>query len=330
MRALAPLLPTLLLPLLSAAVSAGTPSPLRLASWNLEWLVSTATTQAARRDCLAGRHAALPCDTALDAGRSSADYASLARYARELDADVIAVQEVEDAATAARVFPGYAFCLSTRNLTQKPGFAIRAGLRFRCGADYEALALDGHGRPGVQLVVDPGGPRELHLLAVHLKSGCATAALETPTIACRQVARQLPAVGAWMQSQRQAGHRHVVLGDFNRSWDVDSGETLALLAGGQAGPLPFDVPEASTGFISCFPGQTFTRYIDHLLVGHGGGLIAEPSNFYRVRFKPADVRHYHLSDHCPVGVVLRFTAAPDWHTRSTVQPTASERPASSR
>ena len=74
---------------------------LTLATWNLEWLVSPATQLAARTLCRNGASARLPCDVALDQARSSGDYAALARYARQLDADVVALQEVEDAATAA-------------------------------------------------------------------------------------------------------------------------------------------------------------------------------------------------------------------------------------
>ena len=72
----------LLLP--SCAVGA----ELKLATWNLEWLTTN------DRDLPADVHPKQPEDIDL-----------LRRYAGELDADVIAVQEVDGPAIAARVFP---------------------------------------------------------------------------------------------------------------------------------------------------------------------------------------------------------------------------------
>jgi len=303
------MLPFRLLLLLLPAMSLATPlPPLRIATWNLEWLASAATTLSARQACLAGaQRAALPCDTALDAARSSADYARLRHYAALADADIITFQEVEDADTAARVFPGRAFCVTGSRAVQNLGFAIRKGLPFRCEPDLAGLAPGPQGRRGAVLIIDPGGPRELHVLGVHLKSGCAQGQLASGATACRQLARQLPQVGAWMREQAEAGHRHVVMGDFNRSWP-DAETARGILRGEAAGSPDFEDPGLEAGFTSCFTGQTFTRYIDHLLIGRSGGLRPVPGSFFRVRFTPADVRHYRLSDHCPTGVVLQFTA----------------------
>jgi endonuclease/exonuclease/phosphatase family metal-dependent hydrolase len=284
------------------------PPPLRVATWNLEWLASPTTALKAREACLAGaQHAALPCETALDARRSGADFARLRHYAAAIGADVIAFQEVEDAGTAARVFTDHAFCLTGSPTVQNLGFAIRRGLAFRCDPDLAALAPGERGRRGAVLVIDPGGPRELHLLGVHLKSGCASGGLTSGAGACGQLRRQLPQLGTWMRTEARAGHRFLVLGDFNRSWENGKAEADALL-GEDAGEPLFDDPGLDSGFTSCFTGQTFTRYIDHLLVGRTGGLRPVAGSFFRVRYTPPDVRHYRLSDHCPTGVVLQFTA----------------------
>ena len=297
----------LLLLLFIPALALGESLPrLRIATWNLEWLVSAATAHAARLRCREGKRTLLPCDVAFDGARSSPDFARLAAYARELDADVVAFQEVEDADTAARIFGGYRFCLSGRRLTQNLGFAVRKGLAFQCGPDVASLAMTGAARPGVTMVLDPGGPRELHLLTVHLKSGCADAPLDSSRPACSLLASQVPRIGAWMNLESRAGHRHVVLGDFNRAWESE-GAAAAITPTADATPQLYD-PGDSSGFRSCYSGQGFTRYIDHLLVGRGAGLGIVPGSFFRVRFEPADVRRYRLSDHCPTGVVLQFTA----------------------
>jgi len=101
-----------------------------------------------------------------------------------------------------------------------------------------------------------------------------------------------------------------VLGDFNRSYTPGAGDPAweALDAGSGAGTRLVDAA-AGTRFQGCYPGQTHTRYIDHVLVGAGRGLGLVPGSFFRVPYAPADVRRYRLSDHCPVGVLLQISTS---------------------
>ena len=85
------------------------PATLRLATWNLEWLVAPESFLALKRSCVpqgaspGSRRRSIPCDVAAKLERSTADFEALARYARELDADVVAMQEV-DGPAAGRPF----------------------------------------------------------------------------------------------------------------------------------------------------------------------------------------------------------------------------------
>jgi hypothetical protein len=80
---------------------------LKLATGNLEWMLSPATFSALKGSCSgndAERRIAqrqLPCDVAASLERSAVDSSAMARYARALDADVIALQEVDGAAARA-------------------------------------------------------------------------------------------------------------------------------------------------------------------------------------------------------------------------------------
>src|ERR1700728_2202803 len=74
----------LLLPLPAASAE------LKIATWNLDWL----TTREAGDD--------LPADVV---PRAEEDFVRLAQYARELNADVVAIEEVDGAAAAAKIFP---------------------------------------------------------------------------------------------------------------------------------------------------------------------------------------------------------------------------------
>ena len=153
---------------LSAKASAA--GELRIAAWNLEHLKDS--------------------DGEGCVGRTVTDYAAIADRLAELDADIVALQEVENAAAAHPVFPAaeWRVEMSARPATgrsarcrQRPlarlghlatGFTIRKGIVYRRNADYRAL---GFGNPfqrwGADITVRQGG-RQPRLLSVHLISGC--------------------------------------------------------------------------------------------------------------------------------------------------------------
>ena len=98
----------------------------------------------------------------------------LRRYAGELDADVIAVQEVDGSAIAARVFPPdkYSIHMSRDHVVQRVGIVVRRGIPYSANPDLTGLDL-GPGRQlrsGVDITLRSQPP--LRVLAVHLKTGC--------------------------------------------------------------------------------------------------------------------------------------------------------------
>ena len=294
----------------AALVPAGaTARDLRLASWNLEWLVSTATTREARNACVAGARPRLPCDVALDQARSATDFAALARLARDLDADVIAIQEVESIEVAAQVFPGYRFCLSEGRVVQNLGFAIRRGLPYRCEADLRELSQGEHLRRGVVLSLYPGTAQNVRLLGVHLTSGCPRSHLPSASAACRQWQNQLPLVAGWISQQSRQRQPFAVLGDFNRELGADDPAGLWMSLGA-AGRGAGGLADAAAGapFRNCRAGQNHASSIDHIFLGGGLQALQVPGSFQRVAYPPADARRYRLSDHCPIAVRLKIPA----------------------
>ena len=137
--------------------------------------------------------------------RTAADFARLQEYARRLNADVIALQEVDGPSAAALVFPDYSFCFTRRSHVQNVGFAVRAGIPFRC-ADYAALALDSDGlRWGAELTLFRTAAGKIQLLSVHLKSGCPSQVLTNRREECRRLAQQVPVLEQWIDARAAEG-----------------------------------------------------------------------------------------------------------------------------
>jgi endonuclease/exonuclease/phosphatase family metal-dependent hydrolase len=295
--------------------------PLKLATWNLEWLIAPAVFKPLKQTCAPrdehsnGLDRRLPCDVAYKLERSTRDFKTLERYAQQLNADVIALQEVDGPAAARLVFPTYQFCFTSRPHLQNNGFAVRPGLSYQCGPDFRPLSLNDHLRRGAELILFPGEPREIHLLSVHLKSGCSTGLLNGPEKTCAELARQVPALEMWIDARAREGKRFAVLGDFNRDLLHDQGPALAPNGTrlhlwpeiDDGNPPEADLVNAAEGtdFRNCVPGQGYSTYIDHIVLSRSLGLRRVPNSFQRVTYTPLDMRRTKLSDHCPIAVSIR-------------------------
>jgi hypothetical protein len=150
----------LLLCLSAACASA---AELKVATWNLEWLTD-------RPD----GDPTLPHDAH---PKRSDDIARLAAYATKLDADLIAIQEVDGRDIAARIFrpDRYAIYMTHDHVVQRVGLVVRRGLEYDTDPDLTTLAVSDHGRSFLRSGADitlhlPGGA--LRVLAVHLKALC--------------------------------------------------------------------------------------------------------------------------------------------------------------
>ena len=284
MRTLALLLILLLAPGLAPGVAGA--AELKLATWNLEWLTLRP----------AGDRA-LPPDVR---PKGPDDRAVLARYATELAADVVALQEVDGQEAAETVFAParYVLHFTTDRVVQRVGFAVRRGLRFVANADLVALNVTpGAPRPlraGADITLDlPGG--RLRLLNVHLKTGCREDKLDrTARPQCELLRLQLAALQGWVAQRRQEGVPFVLMGDFNRWMDARDGFYAGLQS---TGPLA----RATEGHSSpCWGGGGF---IDHIIAGGAarGWMRADSLRVTVYREQGQDWKA-RLSDHCPVSV----------------------------
>jgi endonuclease/exonuclease/phosphatase family metal-dependent hydrolase len=258
---------------------------LKVATWNLEWLT--------------GRAAGDPILPGDVQPKTADDRAVLRGYAKSLDADVVALQEVDGPAIAATVFPPdrYTLYFTRDDVVQRVGVAVRNGIRVQQNADLTGLDVipeaKFHLRSGADLtLLLPSGP--IRLLAVHLKTGCQRDRLESSRRPqCATLRSQVPVLQGWIAQRRREGVPFIILGDFNRWMDGSDGLLAALQ---DSAPLT----RATEGHDSpCWGGEHF---IDHILAGGAARAWVDPSSL-RVLVYHEDVgRKEHLSDHCPVSV----------------------------
>ena len=293
------------------------PAELKLATWNLEWFMKPETLRALTPACTPadaprdGARRAVPCNVAHELVRSGEDIAAMRRYARILDADIVSLQEVDGAEAARLIFPDYKFCFSGRIAVQNNGFAIRPGVPFACGADVADLSLNDNVRRGVELRVYPGTPQELTLLSVHLKSGCARDTLDSAKPSCAELARQLPALERWIDARAAEHKPFAVVGDFNRDLRREPAGTSLWGDIDDADPPGADLVNTAEGqtFQNCMPSQTFTGFIDYIILGRQMAQGLVENSFGRAIYRPRDAQRRKLSDHCPVFIRLKVADA---------------------
>jgi endonuclease/exonuclease/phosphatase family metal-dependent hydrolase len=293
------------------------PSELKLATWNLEWFMTPETLRALTPACTQrdaprdGARRAVPCDVAHELGRSGEDVRALREHARRLNADIVSLQEVDGPDAARLIFPDYQFCFSGRIALQNNGFAIRRGLPFVCAADVADLALGDDVRRGVELRVFPGTPRELVLLSVHLKSGCAREPLDSRKPSCTELARQVPALETWIDARAAEHKAFAVLGDFNRDLQHEPAGMSLWADIDDADPPEADLVNTADGqtFENCMPSQTFTGFIDYIVLGRRMARGLVENSFGRTIYRPREAQRRKLSDHCPVFIRLKVADA---------------------
>jgi endonuclease/exonuclease/phosphatase family metal-dependent hydrolase len=292
----------------------------RIATWNVEYLVTPETHLGLRATCaenggmVMGDDRTLPCAITRKQPRTADDYATLRKYAAELRADIVALQEVDGPDAAAQVFPGYDYCFSTRGHTQKNGFAIRRGLPHRCEPEYEPLSVGNAVRRGVVATFFPGTDNEFTLMSVHLKSGCPAGPLTAGGRNCELLSRQVPALEAWIEEQANAGRRFGLLGDFNRRFSLERGgardaqgrlqNVYAEIDDGEPLASKLTNITAKQKFTPCTTDSEYREYIDTILLGSDLAKSIAKKSFVRVVFNDQDAKAHWLSDHCPVGISL--------------------------
>ena len=305
------LLLPLLLTVMSVSVSAAgstSSDTLTLTTWNIEHLAEKSGTG---------------CKP-----RSDKDYDALRDFAKGLQADVVALQEVESKAAVHRVFPRSSWnvvmssrrnsktyiCRGSerRSTQQKVAIAIRKGVRFNKAPSLSRIGL---GQPGLRhgVVVDLLDTKpKTRVLALHLKSGCFTNDYHSPNQnksyqvkSCNTLQKQVPILLKWAKSELATSGRSVVmLGDFNHQL-ADSGNVLWRELTGVTSGSKETLTNAMAKKRGCHP--RYPKPIDHILMGPLAydDYVTNSVTVHYFGSPQTMTKQTMLSDHCPISIKLR-------------------------
>lgn len=286
---------------------------IRIATWNVE-------------------HLAYPIDQGCRP-RTQQEFNALKLYASELQADVVALQEVASKEAVQQLFPSddWQVVMSNRpdseayvcresgrpSSQQKVAFAVRKSLEIKSVEQLSELALDSRGlRFGlsVQIQLDQ---EILSLLNVHLKSGCFVDDYQkSDSSSCATFAKQAPILDSWIEQKEQQRSPYVVLGDFNHRLSAPYNRLTRAITTNQDGKAA-SLQLLTQNLIGCHP--RYPAPIDHIAAGAlPNSLIAQ--NVFIHRFNNMQESEM-LSDHCAVSVELKprhfpLTSAVKWQTES--------------
>jgi endonuclease/exonuclease/phosphatase family metal-dependent hydrolase len=279
----------------------GSPQPhpsgrLRLATWNLENLHA--------QD---GQSTYTSPDPSVQ--RVAVDYERLRCYVRLFAPDILAVQEVDGEAALRRIvdFDVYDVHVDDRprgelNGQQNTGFAFKRGLTVTRQPDFTALDVRGDGRLryGARIDLTHNG-QTIKLMAVHLKSGCFDN--NSTSSACPTLLAQLPVLEGWIDEEARGPAPFIVLGDFNRRFNVSNDQVWAELDDGE--PANADLTTITKDMpVSCRDNE-FTEFIDHIVFDRRAAAWVDRTSFRHLTYRQADRAVWDkISDHCPVIVEL--------------------------
>lgn len=283
------------LPISAASLKDGT---LNIATWNIEWLTTT------------------PNHSIKESKRDSQDFAMLSGKFRQISPDILAFQEVDSIEAIQKVVGDeYQIYLSDR---AKPQYA---NLQFNDPNQYTGFAVstkwlnenqvtiidpndisllpNSKLRFAAYIVLKQANQADMHLLSVHLKSGCPTKKKRSRS--CRQLSEQADQLNQWLATRISNQDSFIVMGDFNHNLSYKGDWMWQQLTNGlniQAKLATQTTPAICQVKSNRNPNKLY-RYpslIDHIIVSQEN----HAQGTQQVVFTEQEALNYRLSDHCPV------------------------------
>lgn len=262
---------------------------IQITTWNTEWLLSKSDFA----------HYKTPTDVQL---RNPKDITRLAYYARQLNSDLFALQEVGSIETAQQIIPKdqYRFFTTQDEIPQHPVLAIRKTLPFHMIQNPDLVTLSHAGkthplRSGLDLTLY-NDHVNIRILVVHLKAQCQDKPLTSSLKACTSLKQQQLALQHWITARVQEHQPFIILGDFNRilSLHDDFFKELSKIT-----PLTIPTTQLASpcwGGNYFFDGFVLDTTLNQSIIPNSLKVLVYQEKNYMLQSN--------LSDHCPVSIKL--------------------------
>lgn len=261
---------------------------LKITTWNMDWLTLKPNSDPD-----------LPDDIPT---RNEDDYWLLHQIADNLQSDIIAFEEVDGEEAAAKVFnpDTYNIVINHDPIVQNVGVALKKNISYTLNPEVTDLNImkphSHHALRGGLDITIKNGTHPFRMLVVHLKTGCWARPLDEEQHSCPTLYQQFHVIEEWIAAREQEKIPYMILGDFNRRLtlkdplmqEVEQTAPLTLTTEGYASP--------------CEDGK-YPRFIDHIILGGEARNWLTPNSLSVLTYKDLpDTAH--LSDHCPVSVIV--------------------------
>lgn len=275
-----------------------------IASWNMQWL-SVETTS-------------------LTPTRHDRDWHALRSFYLQQPADILFFQEVDSDKALSRVVPAtYTLLFSDRalpsmrhhqfaDINQYTGIALAPGIRFHNPPDSPLPATKSNStnyysklRWATYVIVYPKSGTPIHLLSVHLKSGCTLSNTYRKTKACRELRSQATHLAAWIDQRVTLKQRFIIGGDFNYPLSVPGNAVWHQLRGGHLQDVILATREVQSHCRARSKRNTkriirYRHLLDHFITSRDIVLRQTTQRVYALD----DIKRFQLSDHCPITAQL--------------------------
>ncbi len=280
------------------------PPVLKIISWNLQHLSTPKQNE----------------DGTVTAGRrTNEDLNLLADYAAKLEGDLLFIQEVSSVEALKRIFANqYDIHISADGRNMKQAILRKAWLvPISQIKPLPSLNINGYLRGGLSLSLSLN-QFEVDLLGVHLKSNCHQIPLSRANNKnCATLKAQIKGLKQWMHQRIHKGKPFVIVGDFNRRFDIepapDLSHSLEKTPTNWMWPSLFD--HEAKGYLaglvrpnrfmkSLCHDSKYAYFIDHFVMNEPAAALVELGSFkeYFTDLDPNILSR--LSDHCPIGLSL--------------------------
>lgn len=280
---------------------------LTLSTWNMEWLSD-------KGDKVQGK-------------RNQDDYFLMQTIVSVLNSDLLAFQEVDSLSSLSKIIDKnkYNFYLSDRakryqnnpSSQQFTGWAVKKNIEVIDHPDLMALGLStftsgGYLRYGAYIEIKTPNNPPLHLLSVHLKSGCFDGPMKQNK-SCKKLARQIDALSVWIITRLQQNQEFVIAGDFNHYLNEENEWFLKSLKQNISNASLVHLSKNTKSHCEAKRYQyrtkkwkhvTYKKLIDHIIASPNAVRSFPTPKAKQYQYSTHSVITYRLSDHCPVYVDL--------------------------